>query len=290
MRLFAIVVALTSIVHADAPGDAAIQAGTDLAGQGRFKDAIVQFKAAHTAAPDRPEPDCLIALAYRRLERWGQARLFLMRCTQFATHPSWFDQLVTDIDQGLQHGGLTQVTFAVTPAAAQIAVSSFAPDETFAPQPIFLEPGKQLVTITAAGFKQQQLAIDIPATGAYEVKAELEPPHEALPPPPPPKPQPQPEPPPPPSQTGKYLVYASAGVVAIGVAAHIAAAIQRSNLTTSAHAFDDGIGTFHTERDVAIGAYAVGAVGLAVGAWLWHGAVTPVVEPHATGVAWGMSW
>jgi len=61
-------------------------------------------------------------------------------------------------------------------------------------------------------------------------------------------------------------------------------------LTTSATAYDAGIGTFHTERDIAIGAYAFGAIGLAVGAWLWHGEVTPIVEQHATGVAWSASW
>jgi hypothetical protein len=287
------VLLLTTRVRADAPGDAAIQAGTDLAEQGQFQEAIVRFKAARTAAPGRPEPDCLIALAYRRLERWGQARLFLGRCTQFASHPAWFEQLVADIDNGIAHGGLTEVTFAVTPANALIQLAGFQPDETFAPQPIFLAPGEQLVTVSAPGFAPQKLAIDVPATGPYEVKAELRPVADPAPPPraaqssSPPSPQVEP------SQTrktGKYVVIASAGVVAVGVAAHVAMALKRSDLTTSQPAYYNGIDTFHTERDVAIGAYALGAIGLAVGAWLWHREAAPVVEPHAVGVAWSASW
>jgi hypothetical protein len=179
MRTLAIVLLLTTTtVYADAPGDAAIQAGTELAGQGRFKEAVVQFKAARAAAPDRAEPDCLIALAYRRLERWGQARLFLGRCMDFASRPgwpAWVEQLTTDINNGIAHGGLTQVTFAVTLATAQIELASFASDERFPLQPIFLEPGKQLVTVTAPGFTPEKLTIDVPAAGPYEVKAQLRP-------------------------------------------------------------------------------------------------------------------
>jgi Flp pilus assembly protein TadD len=81
MRALVIVLMLTATVRADAPGDAAILDGTKLAEQGHYEEAIVRFKAARTAAPGRPDPDCLIALAYRRLERWSQARLFLGRCT-----------------------------------------------------------------------------------------------------------------------------------------------------------------------------------------------------------------
>jgi hypothetical protein len=91
-------------------------------------------------------------------------------------------------------------------------------------------------------------------------------------------------------RTGKYVVIASAGIVAVGVAAHVAMAVKRSELTTSAKAYDQGIGTFDAERGVAIGAYALGAIGLAVGAWLWHREVAPVIAPHVTGVAWTASW
>jgi hypothetical protein len=302
VRALPIVLMLTATVSADAPSDAGIHAGTELAGQGRFKEAIVQFKAARTAAPDRPEPNCMIALAYSRLERWGQARLFLGRCMQFAWRPGWLKRLVAAVDDAIAQGGLTEVTFVLTPANAQIALASFEPDETFTPQPIFVEPGKQLVTISAPGFTPQKLAIDVPAAGPYEVRAELLPDAEQLPPPPgavqsPSRPSPQVEP----SvsgktgKTGTYVVVASAGIVAVGVAAHVAMALTRSNLTSdgtrsSAKAYNDGIGTFDRERDVAIGAYALGAIGLAVGAWLWHGEVAPIVAPHAAGVAWSASW
>jgi hypothetical protein len=290
VRALVIVLLLTTTVRADAPGEAAIQAGTELAKQSRFNEAIAQFKAAHIAAPGRPEPDCLIALAYRYLERWGQARLFLGRCTLLASHTAWIEQLVADVDSGIAHGGLTQVTFGVTPAAAQIELASFPHDETFAPQPIFLEPGKQLATVSAPGFATQQLAIDVPATGPYEVKVDLRPITGPSQPQAAPSSPPQPGEPRPARKTGKYVVVASAGIVAVGVAVHIVAAVQRSDLTANAMAYYNGIDTFHTERDVAIGAYALGAIGLAVGAWLWHREVAPVVESHAVGVAWSGSW
>src|SRR4051812_33241644 len=128
MRLIGVLLLVSGVAYADEPGDVDLAAGQQLATQGRFKEAIVQFKAAHAAAPMRSEPECLIALAYRRLERWGQARLFLTRCTAFPTHPPWFAQLVTDIDDGLAHAGFTQVNFAVHPddAPATLSISSFA--------------------------------------------------------------------------------------------------------------------------------------------------------------------
>jgi hypothetical protein len=288
VRALVIVLMLTTSVRADAPGDAAIQAGTELAAKGQFKEAVAQFKAARAAAPDRPEPDCMIALAYRRLERWGEAHLFLGRCAQSRLHAPWIDRLVAAIDDVIAHGGLTQVTFAVTPASAKIELASFAPDETFAPQPIFLEPGKQLVTITAPGFASQKLAIEVPAVGPYEVKAELRP--VAEPPPPGAAPLPPQVERSHPAKIGKYVVLTSAGIVAVGVAADIAAALKRSGLTTSPTAWVGGIGTFHAEEGVAIGGYALGAIGLAVGAWLWRREVAPVVGPHVAGVAWSGRW
>jgi hypothetical protein len=285
VRALAIVLMWTATVRADPSADAEIQLGTELAGKGQFKEAIERFKEARKVAPDHAEPDCLIALAYRRLEHRAQARLFLGRCMKSAWRPAWLDQLVADLDNATTH--LTEVTFAVTPPTARIELASFAPDETFAPQPTFLEYGQQLVTVSAPGFASERRAIDVPSGGPYEVRIEL---HPVTEPSPPTGSTSSPSPSAKRSHTGKYLVIASAGVVAVGVATHIIAYVQRSDLTTGVTAYKDGLGTFHAERDVAIGAYALGAIGLAVGGWLWHREVGPVVEPHAVGVAWRASW
>ena len=272
MRAFAVLLLLATTAHAD-PGDAELEEGKLLATQRRYKEAIVQFKAARVAAPARPEPDCLVALAYRRLERWAQARLFLERCTQASTHPDYYAQLVREISAGLQHAGLTEVRFTVKPADAQVSLASFADDETVGAHAVYLEPGRELVTVQAPGFPSQQRAIDVPANGPYDVTIDLT------------------APPPTPSRASTYVLVASGGVVAIGVVAHVLAASTRSDLTTSAKTYDAEAGTFKTERGIAIGAYAVGAVGLAVGAWLWHRErIVPMVDAHSAGVAWSTTW
>jgi len=272
MRVVAVLVLLAATAYAD-PGDAELAEGKLLATQRRYKEAIVQFKAARVAAPARPEPDCLVALAYRRLERWAQARLFLERCTQASTHPDYYAQLVREISAGLQHAGLTEVRFTVNPSDARVSLASFADDEIVGAREIYLEPGRELVTVQAPGFPPQQRAIDVPASGPYDVLIDLT------------------KPPPTPSRASTYVFVASGGAIAIGIVAHVLAASTRTDLTTSAKTYDAEAGTFKTERGIAIGAYAVGAVGVAVGAWLWHRErIVPIVEARAVGVAWSVTW
>jgi len=274
MRAFAVLVLLATTAHAD-PGDAELEEGKLLATQRRYKEAIVQFKAARVAAPARPEPDCLVALAYRRLERWAQARLFLDRCTAEAQHPDYYSQLVTDISAGLAHAGLTEVRFVLKPTGARVSIASFAAGETTGVRAIYLEPGRELVDVEAPGFPGQQRAIEVPVAGPYEVTIDLTAPPER----------------PAQARPGRYVVVASGGVIAIGIVAHVLAASTRSDLTASAQSYDREVGTFKTERGIAIGAYALGAVGLAVGAWLWHReGVAPVIEAHTAGVAWSATW
>jgi hypothetical protein len=277
MRVTIVVLALATIARAD-PGDAELEAGKRLATERRYKEAIVQFKAARGAAPTRPEPDCLIALAYRRLERWAQARLFLDRCMAAPQHPDYYPRLVTDISAGLAKAGLTEVRFAVNPAGARVSIASFAPDETVGGHAIYLEPGRELVRVEAAGFAPQQRAIVVPGAGPYDVMIDLTAPSER-----PVQPRP-----------GRYLVLVSGGVIAIGIVAHALAASTRSDLTASAKTYDSEVGTFKTERGIAIGAYALGGIGLVAGAWLWRRegrpSLAPIVDAHGAGLAWSRTW
>jgi hypothetical protein len=279
MRVAIAVLTVAGIAHAD-PGDAELEAGKRLATERRFTEAIVQFKAARRAAPTRPEPDCLIALAYRRLERWAQARLFLERCTAEPQHPDYYPQLVTDISDGLAHAGLTEVRFALKPADARISIASFAPGETTGVHTIYLEPGRELVEVEAPGFPAQRRAIDVPATGPYGVTIDLTLTAPAMLAPPP--------------RTGRYVVMASGGVIAVGIVAHVLAVSTRGDLTSDGQTYDREVGAFKTERGIAIGAYAVGAVGLAAGAWLWRRerapSIAPVLDAHGGGMAWCTSW
>src|SRR5690349_7696048 len=141
--------------HADPAEAARLRTqGDALARARRFEEAIAAFKQAEKEEP-RADHDCFIALAYRRLERWGQAEMFHARCRERVAaaggaEPVWSAQVASEIRDGLAKSGYARVSIAVEPASAApgalVTVSSFAPDESFAPpRTIWLPAGKHLV-------------------------------------------------------------------------------------------------------------------------------------------------
>ncbi|HEU5056594.1 MAG TPA: carboxypeptidase-like regulatory domain-containing protein [Kofleriaceae bacterium] len=167
--------------------------GEAFARQRRYQEAVSAFKQADAAEP-RGEHDCFIALAYRRLERWAQAEMFLARCrarlAPGEAAPSWTATLTTEIADGLKRTGHARVVIGVEPpeaaAAAQIAVSAFASDERFAPGAVYLPAGKHLVEVTATGFQSGSQTVVVEAGKETAVVVELSPPEPAVTPPPPP--------------------------------------------------------------------------------------------------------
>ena len=167
--------------------------GETFAKQRRYQDAIRAFKQADAEEP-RGDHDCFIALAYRRLERWAQAEMFLARCrSRLRTGeapPTWVPSLTTEIADGLTRTGHARVLVGVEPAEAaaqaQIAVSAFAADERFAPGAIYLPAGKHLLEVSAAGFQNASQTVEVDSGREMAVVVKLSPPETAVTPPPPP--------------------------------------------------------------------------------------------------------
>lgn len=152
-------------VAADPRGDLQSK-GEQLAKDGRFGEAIDQFKAADRIEP-RASHACLIALAYTRKEQWPQAELFLALCHARATAtdplPEWVPEAERQLKDRLASANVTEVTIEVKPAdaKARITVSSFAPDEVFEPQTIHLPLGTHVIFAKASGYADKQYTLQI---------------------------------------------------------------------------------------------------------------------------------
>ena len=140
--------------------------GEGLARDGHFSEAIDAFKAADRLE-SRASHACLIALAYTRRELWPQAEVWLATCQQRATRadalPDWAAELETTITKRLEVVNAAPITIAVEPGDADVklAVSSFAPDETFAPRTIHLPPGRHVILAKAAGYADTEKVVDV---------------------------------------------------------------------------------------------------------------------------------
>lgn len=151
------------------PSAADLQAAGELAAkQGNFDKAIDDFKKADRLEP-RAAHACLIALAYARRNMWPQAEIFRTTCHARATAsdplPSWVAASDKQIDDALRTANLAPVTITVTPpdaaALAEITVSSFAPDESFAPRTIHLPPGIHELVANAPGYEQGHQLLEV---------------------------------------------------------------------------------------------------------------------------------
>ena len=169
MRLLAITVVLAvapAIALAEPTADELQAQGEQLARDRHYSEAIDAFKAAdrqHATATHA----CLIALAYTRRELWPQAEVWLSRCQERASAadplPTWAPAQAAEIARRLDAPNVAAVTIEVRPASAavKLTVSSFAPDEYFAPRTIHLGTGMHQIVATAPGFKTASQPIEI---------------------------------------------------------------------------------------------------------------------------------
>ena len=161
------------------PTAAAEQArGEDLARRGRWSEAIEAFKSADRVEPTA-EHACLIALAYARRELWPQAEVFFATCLARAGAgdrvPPWLAEARDQLDERLAAANVALVDIAVTPAtaAAQLAMSSFAPDETFTPRKLHLAFGHHVIVARAPGYADGRVELDITDKTPRHVAIEL---------------------------------------------------------------------------------------------------------------------
>jgi len=296
VRILAIVVAsvLAAAPHAAADQRDDLQSkGEQLAKEGRYGEAIEQFKAADRIEP-RASHACLIALAYTRRELWPQAELFLSLCHSRATAadplPSWVPEADQQLNDRLKSANVTAVTIDVKPPAAKasVTVSSFAPDEVFGPRTIHLPPGTHVIFAKAEGFEPKQVTLEIKDKTPQRVVLDLSATsteNTQLPPPIEPVSKR-------PSRVGLYLMAGGGVVAALGVVSHLGMAKTRNTLdsTNDPAEYDAKLPDFTAARATTIACYAVGAGLLVTGYFLRRSAkkeaamqVTAVPLPEGGG-------
>lgn len=265
-------VAVSSPAHADRATQL-VARGEQLAKDGQLDAAIVAFKDAERAR-SRASHACLIALAYIRLQRWPQAEIYLDACRVRSSAkdplPKWFALAHQQLVEQLDTADVAAVEIRIEPVAladtAAIGVSTFAPDEQFAPQTIHLPRGKHVITATVEGNRQAQQTIEVTGTSrltvAFDFRTDagvavivparpVQPKRRVVP----------------------WTVTASGGVVLAAAAAYHLFAfkpvrdklIDATDDTPDPALYDEYEGKFDTRRTVTIALYGVGAAALITG-------------------------
>jgi len=286
----ALILAASGSAAADEVADL-VARGEAYGKEGEWTKAIGAFKAADARRP-RAKHACLIGLAYTRRELWPQAELFLARCRQRATAddpaPDWAGDAEATLRQKLAGANAVAVTLVVGPeaAAAEIAISGFAPDEMFSPRTLHLAPGAYTIRVSAPGFTPEAREITLGSAPAVEVAFTLRRPPTIR------------HVPPSPISTGLLI---GGGAIALGAIGYHAIVLraERADLADAKTngRFDLELDGFHRARAITIGLYSGAAATLLVGAILrltvFRGRDVPVeVSARATsgGAAFSVEW
>lgn len=312
-----------SSAFADNPNanvDALVAEGEALAKAGNFSAATEKWKAADKVQP-RAKHACLIGLAYTRREYWPQAEVFFARCRQSASAtdpvPTWLDAAEKQLEEKLAIAPVAAVKLSVDPpsAAAEIIVSSFAPDEAFGPRVVHLGIGSHTITVTAPGYAPTVQVVEVKNKADQFITIQLKKPGES------PTNDPNRVPLPvdgngttgtgttgtigngalvtPPPQAAKasplpwVVVGAGGGVMAIGAVLHAtwfkSARDDLSNAATLTEYNEiSATGKFESRRKVVLGMYGVGAATIAAGIILKYTVFKDRKEsPVAVGAAFG---
>ena len=261
-------------------------AGEQLAKQGDFAGAIAKFKAAD-AVYETAAHACLIGLAYARLQRWGEADVWVSLCEERASSteppPTWLPAVRRDIAHGLASVGVADVDIRLSPpvAGARVGVSIFAADERFAPRTLHLPPGQHEIVVDAPGYREARRTVEITDTTPRHLTIQLEPP-----PPPGTRPDPLPH-----RLVLAGAIVAGAGLASYGVMSY--AWLQLHDRHESRGTYDTYHPVYTASRVATIGLCAAGA-GLAVAGYLLHRrhpeAPVPAIAPTAGGAVLGLAW
>lgn len=267
MRLLGgLVLCCATAASADGVGER-VAKGEDLAKQGKWTEAIENFKAADKLEP-RAKHACLIALAYIRRELWPQAEVFLTVCLQRASAadpvPDWVPLAKQQLDERLGKAKVATVSIRVTPetlaSSVAIGVSSFEPDETFGPRAIHLPRGTHLITATVPGRAAAQQTIEITDDAPREVILDFDV-----------KPLPSAAKPVTATSPSKvpWITMAAGGAILLGGAGYHLFKFKgtRDDLdaASTTEAYDELSKRFDSQRTTTIALYGVGAAVVAAG-------------------------
>ena len=264
-RVLAVVIAGVlgvSAARADTVGDLEAK-GEQLAKDGRFTDAIETFKQADRFVP-RASHACLIALAYTRREAWSQAELFFALCHQRTREgdplPDWLPLAEKQLAERLASANVGVVDVKVEPADAHafITVSSFAPDEEFAPRKVHLTFGTHLITVKAEGWETAGQSVSVASRGEQSVVIKLHRPGEH-----------------PPTRTARssspvpWIVIGGGGAIGlVGVVFHLTVFRDAYDSLKSAPndpTYHNRESKYDTDRLITAGLYGASAVAIGVG-------------------------
>ena len=309
MRSLAIVVAglcaLAPLTAVAETGEEMRARGEQLAKDGRYSEAIDAFKAAERIEP-RARHACLIALAYTRREAWPQAEIWLAQCEARATPadplPEWVPVAKQQLAERLATVNVAAVNITVEPAGADVklSVSSFAPDELFAPRAIHLPPGRHVITATAKGYNDAQKTVEIADDKAPQTVTITMFPIEAH------KLGPgggpaTGQPPPAASKVPLVVMSTGGGLILVGAALHLFYFRPARNDLANTTVLADYNGTlttkFERSRNITIAVYGIGAATLITGLILkftvFKAKESPVevsVTPHDGGGMVTVGW
>jgi hypothetical protein len=260
MRCPAAVLALLATATSTAMADEAdelVASGEELARRGEYSRAIEQFKQADARRP-RARNACLIALTYTRRELWAQAEIALASCHARAGTgdplPAWVDELDRTLATKLDAVDVAPISIRVEPPSpsATISISSFSPDETFAPRVVHLAPGTYTVTAAVPGRARVTSTIVVVDRAPQTVTLQVVPPE-------------------PPSRM-PWLLIGAGGLLAAGGLAFDLLAVQpaRSRLedaagTLNGSAWVEHSRTFDRRRALTVGMFAGAAIAAGVG-------------------------
>jgi hypothetical protein len=291
MRLLAItlvmfgarIAAAESAVELQAEGEAAAKAGN-------YAGAIDKFKAADRLE-SRASHACLIALAYTRRNLWPQAEIFRSMCHARATTtdplPDWMGAADKAIDNAIAAADVAVVTIRVEPAeaaqTAQLTVSSFAPDESFAPRAIHLPPGVHQVFASARGYEPGSQLVEVKSKTAISIVITL---HRSI-------------PEVPPSRVPWIVM--GAGLATAATGAVLEGTWYRNELIQYRNHVNDPGGVpksindaWELRRDVVIGCYVAGGLAVATGLVLkytvFESAPSVAFVPRADGGIVALAW
>ncbi len=263
------------------PADAGplVEEGKRLAKAGQLAEALDRFQRARRAAPSA-DHDCLLALAYRRLDRFGEAYRFIDEAARDGgTPPRWCgDDLRREVEGALRAGTFAPVELGISPAGALVTVSAFADEDPVkvgpGPRTLWVPLGVWELTASADGHRAERVTLKVQTTAPQPVRIALE--REGAAPAALPALRPPPAVDPARDSSASLDLWpwvalgGGAASTLAGVFFHTQAASTRSDAERLPPGmdFNDRASTFDKQRVGAIAGYTVGAAAIALGLWL----------------------
>lgn len=242
-------------------GAADVEAGTALGEQNKYELALGKFLSVANAYPSATH-DCYVALSYLRIGRLTLARLWFDAADRRGDpRPVWCKQAVgTELAAALATRGFVEVPVKLTPedAEAWVGEAHFTGSRK-----VWLPPGATEVRAEQAGYTPVRRTVTAAAGEPVELVLVTEPGAPAE----PPRPVGSHH-----GRKAAWVVLGGGGAALVaGAVFHVLAARTRTaanNEPTGTPRFDELDRRFVRERGIALGGYALGAAGVAVGLWL----------------------